>query len=307
MGATITRHTCASKEEVGLIVVKLQGGLGNQMFEFASARGLATKLGVGLQMDISWFSQIADRDTPRQYELDSFKLKQDFIDFKPFLVGTSLASRGKALIAPVFGRKALKLYREPHYHYDPGFLNQPNNTYLDGYFQGEKYFAHIREDLLTDFSWAKPAAGKNKKLLEIIAADDNSVSLHVRRGDYVSNENAAEFHGLRGVDYYQAATKLVEKSVKKPKYYVFSDDPDWCKTNLNFKHNTFYIDWNMDGAEDMRLMKSCRHNVLANSSFSWWGAWLNTNKEKIVVAPRQWFDDPSINTKDLVLESWQTI
>ena len=290
-----------------MIVVKLVGGLGNQMFEYAAAKGLAAKLDVRLKMDLSWFSQIAPGDTPRHYELKSSKLSQDFIDFKPFFAGTSLLSRGKALAAPAFGRKALNLYREPHYHYNADLLKQPDSTYLDGYFQSEKYFAHIREDLLADFSWAKPATGKNKKLLDTIDADENSVSIHVRRGDYVSNESAAEFHGLRGVDYYQPAVKIIEKSVKTPNYYVFSDEPDWCKENLKFKHNTTYIDWNPDGAEDMRLMKSCRHNVLANSSFSWWGAWLNTNEDKIVVAPKQWFNDPSINTNDVVPESWRRI
>lgn len=290
-----------------MIVVKLVGGLGNQMFEYAAAKGLAAKLGVETKIDKGWFNQIPTNATPRHYELNSFKLKQDFIGLEPFFAGASLASRGKALVASAFGRKVLKLYRESHYHYSPDLLRQPDNTYLDGYFQSEKYFAHIREDLLADFSWAKPAVGKNKKLLEVINKDVNSVSIHVRRGDYVSNENATEFHGLRGIDYYQAATKTIEKSVKKPNYYVFSDEPDWCKENLKFKHNTTYIDWNTDGAEDMRLMKSCRHNVLANSSFSWWSAWLNANEDKIVVAPKQWFSDPTINTDDVVPESWRRI
>lgn len=290
-----------------MIVVKLVGGLGNQMFEYAAAKGLAARLGVELKLDKAWFAQIAPGDTPRHYELDSFKLKQDFLDFKPFFAGDNLVSRAKALVAPAFGRKALKLYKEPHYHYSVNLLKQQNNTYLDGYFQSEKYFAHIRKELLDDFTWAKPTTGKNKKLLDVIATDENSVSIHVRRGDYVSNENAAEFHGLRGVDYYKAATKIVEKSVKTPNYYVFSDEPDWCKENLRFKHSTTYIDWNTDGAEDMRLMKSCRHNVLANSSFSWWGAWLNTNENKTVIAPKQWFNDPSININDVVPESWQRI
>lgn len=290
-----------------MIVVKLVGGLGNQMFEYASAKGLATKLAVEIKMDKGWFSQIPTSATPRHFELNSFKLKHDSIDFKPYFAGTSLARTGKAFVAPIFGRRVLNLYREPHYHYSADLLRQPDNTYLDGYFQSEKYFAHIREDLLSDFVWAKPATGKNKKLLEVIMEDESSVSIHVRRGDYVSSANTAEFHGLRGVDYYQEATKIIEKSLRRPNYYVFSDEPDWCKKNLKFKHNTAFIDWNTDGAEDMRLMKSCRHNVLANSSFSWWGAWLNTNEEKIVVAPRQWFNDPAIDTNDVIPRSWQRI
>lgn len=174
-----------------MIVVKLVGGLGNQMFEYAAAKGLAAKLGTDLVMDKVWFGQIAPGDTPRHYELNSFMLEQNFMEFNPFFAGRDVVSLAKALVAPAFGRKVLGLYKEPHYHYDPSFLNQPTNTYLEGYFQSEKYFVDIRKDLLADFAWAKPATGRNKKLLEVINGDENSVSIHVRRGDYVSNENAA--------------------------------------------------------------------------------------------------------------------
>ena len=153
----------------------------------------------------------------------------------------------------------------------------------------------------------KEPQGMNKDLLEQITSDASSVSVHVRRGDYVSNKNAAKFHGLTGVDYYKAVVKEMAKRVKNPKLYIFSDDPEWCKQNLKFTQLTTYISHNTDGSEDMRLMKACKHNIIANSSFSWWGAWLNENPNKIVIAPKQWFSHSESNTKDVIPDSWQKL
>jgi hypothetical protein len=200
-----------------------------------------------------------------------------------------------------------KKYTEPHFHYDPAFANLPKNTVLNGYFQSEQYFRDIRDILLGDFSWVNEPRGKNKELFGQINNDKSSVSVHVRRGDYVSNNNAAKFHGLTGLDYYRAAVNKIAKQVKNPNLYVFSDDPDWCKRKLKFKQPTIYISHNTNGSEDMRLMKTCRHNIIANSSFSWWGAWLNENPNKIVIAPKQWFSHPESNTKDLILSSWHKL
>jgi hypothetical protein len=134
-----------------------------------------------------------------------------------------------------------------------------------------------------------------------------SVAVHVRRGDYVSNEAASKTHGLTGVDYYRAAVEQISKKVVRPNLYVFSDDPNWCKDNLAFKQATTYVAHNSDGAEDLRLMRLCRHNIIANSSFSWWGAWLNENPAKQVIAPQTWFADSIHNTKDLIPSTWQKI
>ena len=196
---------------------------------------------------------------------------------------------------------------EHHFHYDKNFVKISKNTILNGYFQSEKYFNDIREILLKDLYWIKKKEGRNKEILEQIQQDSSSVSMHVRRGDYVSNENAAKFHGLTGVDYYKAAVKELTKHFKMANLYVFSDDPEWCKKNLKFTQQTTYISHNTDGSEDMRLMKTCRHNIIANSSFSWWGAWLNENPNKIVIAPKQWFSHPESNTKDVIPESWQKL
>lgn len=275
-----------------MIVVKLVGGLGNQMFQYAAARALAERNKTSVILDLSWFNQEFDKGTtPRIYELKCFRL-----DLK--------TAKNKGTVRQKVQLRLAKKHSEPHFHYDPQFHKLPKNVVLSGYFQSEKYFANIRGILLEDFSWVKDVKGKNRDIFKQIENDKSSVSVHVRRGDYVSNENAAKFHGLTGVDYYKAAVKELTKHVKNLNLYVFSDDPDWCKENLKFTQPTTYISHNNDGSEDMRLMKMCKHNIIANSSFSWWGAWLNENPNKIVIAPKQWFSHQESNTKDVIPNSW---
>lgn len=278
-----------------MIRVVLQGGLGNQMFQYAAGRALAERNNTDVILDLSWFDQEFDTGiTPREYELSSFTLDLNTAKYLQTL-------RQKLQL------RSAKIYAEPHFHYDPSFVSLPKNTVLNGYFQSEKYFAQIRSTLLDDFNWKHQPKGKNKKLYEQIRSDLSSVSVHVRRGDYVSNKSAAKFHGLTGVEYYKKAVALVEKKINTPSLYVFSDDPEWCKKNLKFKQQTTYISHNTDGSEDMRLMKACRHNIIANSSFSWWGAWLNESPDKIVIAPKQWFSHSESNTKDIIPNSWQKL
>lgn len=278
-----------------MIIAQLSGGLGNQMFQYASARSLAEQNSTYVMLDLSWFSQEFDvATTPRKYELSCFAMDETVQKFEKSILQALKLS-------------FVKTYTESHFHYDPAFTKLPKNTNVKGYFQSEKYFAGIRDILLRDFSWINQPRGKNKELLKQITSDKSSVSVHVRRGDYVSNENAAKFHGLTRMEYYKDAVKQIAKHVKNPNLYVFSDESDWCKRNLKFKQPTIYISHNTNGSEDMRLMKACKHNIIANSSFSWWGAWLNKNPDKIVIAPKQWFSHSESNTKDVIPESWQKL
>lgn len=278
-----------------MIIVKLQGGLGNQMFQYAAARALAKQNNTSVSLDLSWFSQnFNNLTTPRHYELSCFRLDE-------------YTSRHKDTIPQRLHESLARKYIEQHYQFDSNFNKLPRKAVLQGYFQSEKYFINIRSLIMEDFEFLKTPNSKNKQIQDDINACKSSVALHVRRGDYASSENVSKFHGLSSLDYYRTAVKIIESAVNQPSYYVFSDDPDWCKKNLKFNNRTTYIDWNTDGAEDLRLMKSCKHNIIANSSFSWWGAWLNTNQTKIVVAPKQWFNDPAINTNDVIPGSWQRI
>lgn len=280
-----------------MIRTKLMGGLGNQMFQYAAARALAEKHQTQVELDLSWFSQPFDKHTiAREYELNNFVLDTEVSKYAP-----GLGDRLRELVLPV------KKYNEPHFHYDSGFEQLTGATSLIGYFQSEKYFKQFRPQILESFAWQHAASGKNKSLLAQIESDDHSVALHVRRGDYVADKVTASFHGTTTLDYYKAALKTLKIKVKHPNLYVFSDEPDWCKENLKFSDPTIFVSHNTQGAEDMRLMKACRHNIIANSSFSWWGAWLNTNPQKVVIAPKQWFAHKESNTKDIIPATWQKV
>lgn len=277
-----------------MIIVKLMGGHSNQMFQYAAARSLAIKHNTKLKMDLSWFDSIAPGDTSRVYELGTYNIQESY--YAPSLSFKLLSKIGY-----------IKRYSEPHFHYDPKINEVGSNMYIEGYFQSWKYFSEIRDVIIRDFSFKNEAQGANRAVLKRIKADPYAVSLHIRRGDYVTNESASSFHGLKDMDYYSTALKEIKKKVKKPNVYVISNDPKWCKKNLDLGVPTTIIDNNDDitgGAEDMRLMRACKHNIMANSSFSWWGAWLNENPDKIVIAPKQWFNDPTVDTSDLIPEEW---
>lgn len=277
-----------------MIVVKLMGGHSNQLFQYAVGRSLSIKNNTDLLLDLSWFDNMDGVESPRHYELGAYTIHEKF--YKP-----------SAISQLKFKLGVIKKYNEQHFNFNPDVLELGANAYLEGYFQTEKYFKDIRPTLLKDLSYKKPPSTKNKDLLVKIQRDPNAVSLHIRRGDYVSSKVHNAFHGVKELEYYHEAIKEIKKTVEKPTLYVISNDPEWCKKNLNFKEKMVIVDNNDDitgGSEDMRLMRTCKHNILANSSFSWWGAWLNENPSKIVIAPKEWFNDKSIDTSDLIPSSW---
>ena len=285
-----------------MIVIKLMGGLGNQMFQYAAGLSAAERLGTELKMDLSWFDSLEEVDTPRFYELDNFNLKQEFINKNDFV----LKNDGFKNIIINIRKKQLNLYKEPQFNYSDKFLKIKNNTYIEGYFQTEKYFNSIRDDVIDSFTLKNKASVKSAKIIDQIKNSD-SVSLHVRRGDYVSNKNANKFHGLMGEAYYKKAIALINKKIKNPKYFIFSDEIEWVKNSFDLPKNSVYITHNKSGIEDMRIMIECKHNIIANSSFSWWGARLGLQKDKVVIAPKQWFLDSNTNTSDVIPERWSQI
>ncbi len=292
-----------------MTTIKLIGGLGNQMFQYAAALSLADKFTSEPFIDLSWFNDIDEKDTKRHYELDCFALKQNFVNINDFQVtypGAGRKKRLKLMLEKAKGKQILTLYKEPAFEFNKEFNNLPDNTYLEGYFQSEKYFLKIRPKILKAFSYNEEPNKKSQVILDQIS-NSNSISIHVRRGDYVTNRHANKFHGLQGLDYYQKAVGIMSKRIKQPVFFVFSDDIGWCKTNLPMPKSTIYVTHNKSGSEDMRLMRECKHNIIANSSFSWWGAWLGEFSTKKVIVPKQWFNDTTINTKDVVPVRWQKI
>ena len=176
---------------------------------------------------------------------------------------------------------------------------------MEGYWQSYRYFADAADKIRQELTPRDPMEPGNAAVAAEIDAVE-AVSLHVRRGDYVTNAGAAPFHGLCSLDYYRAAVNHVRARVGAPHLFIFSDDHDWARDNLRFDLPTTYVVANPPdrGFRDMQLMARCRHHITANSSFSWWGAWLNPRHDKIVVAPQAWFADPKIDTRDLIPQGW---
>lgn len=201
----------------------------------------------------------------------------------------------------------IRLVVEPHFHYWSGIREVSHNAYLAGHWQSEKYFSDASETIRSDFTFRHPLTKQNAELAGRIG-QTMAVSLHVRRGDYVSDTKANAAHGLCSLEYYRAAVLLMAEHVECPEFFVFSDDIAWVKANLKIDFPSRYLDHNQ-GAEsynDMRLMSLCRHHIIANSSFSWWGAWLNPNPDKLVIAPKKWFAYDS-NVADLFPAGWVSL
>jgi hypothetical protein len=278
-----------------MIIVILQAGLGNQMFQYALGRSLAVKRGTKLMLDTSWYEKAQEVGgvSRRAYELGPLDVIENF--WQPTLVNRALLK--------AFGHGIFTDDPEP-YVFHPEALELPNYSRLFGFFQNERYFKDIRDIIVKEFTLKAPPTGRNQELLREIMANPQSVSVHVRRGDYVTSQTASAKHGTKGLEYYQKAVTAIKKQAPKPTFYVFSDDPEWCKDNLKLDGPTTYVDNNTYGGDDMRLMRACRHNIIANSSFSWWGAWLNTHPDKIVVAPKQWLNNADMDTSDAVPQEW---
>lgn len=289
-----------------MIAIKLTGGLGNQMFQYACAAALAERTGSEVVMDKSGFYNQPKEDTPREYDLDIFNLEQEFLPKRIKQIPDTYPEF-KKVTWEFLGYKVLRGFTERHYNFDKNVLGL-ENVFLNGFFQSEKYFIDQQEIIRRAFKFKNNPSEKNAELISQMESTE-SVSIHVRRGDYVSNANAKKFHGLTGVPYYNRAIELINERVSNPVFYIFSDDPQWCRENIIAGSSARYIDHNVgkNSFEDMRLMSFCNHNIIANSSFSWWGAWLNENPDKYVVAPKQWFQDNSIDTSDVIPDKWQKI
>lgn len=292
-----------------MIITKLIGGLGNQMFQYAAGKSLAIKKGVELRVDLSHLKKNASGlYTQRDYELNVFKLNVAEATAEEISIFENLnSSKWKRLLQRNMPNMFSKtFFSEAGNHYHPAFETLPKQVYLDGFWQSEKYFQSIRTILLQDFE-LKNELSKHVQLLQDKIKNANSVSLHIRRGDYVNLPSANEFHGLCSIDYYQAAEKMLQDKIGVFEFFVFSDDMKWCKENLKFNSDVNFVEHGEAACIDMHLMRTCKHNVIANSSFSWWGAWLNENINKLVVAPEYWFKTMKSTDSDILPVNWITL
>lgn len=291
-----------------MIVVKLKGGLGNQLFQYATAKSLSIKHNTSLYLDLSLLNADPKQQyTKRELELNLFNIAAKQIKKKQLNNFFRKQSIWNRIQTKLFGRYDIQ--NQNGFEYDSNFENYTKNTYLnDGYWQSEKYFKNIRENLLNELVVVLP---KNNQVtqFENQIKKCNSVSIHIRRGDYISLANANAAHGVLPLSYYGAAIDCITSTQNNCVFFVFSDDINWAKNNLQLNNQTHYIDFNTgkNSVFDLHLMSKCKHNIIANSSFSWWAAWLNQNKHKTVIAPKQWFQTTEHNTTDLLPSEWIAI
>jgi hypothetical protein len=285
-----------------MIYSRIRGGLGNQLFQYCIARSLADKLGTNLGLDIRDFNQ----DSPYLMGLENFNIRADFNP--PGMIKHKRNGYIKYLIDIICGNHKF-VYNEPHLSFDKNFISLPDKSYLKGYWQSEKYFKNNKSNILNDLKIITDQSSQNKKISKQIA-NNISVSLHIRRGDYISNSAYNAAHGTCDLRYYENAVSYIIKNIGKNfNIFAFSDDPEWVYSNLKLPVDICYVNNNSSeyNYEDLRLMSECNHNIIANSSFSWWGAWLNTNKNKTVIAPSIWYADQSIVNNDIIPENWVRI
>lgn len=284
----------------GQLIVKFNGGLGNQMFQWAFGYALEKSTGVKTFFDMSFF----EKKYARPYELDIFNLRARFVeDFWLKLKLKILWKMRKNLKGKPFW--GLNYYNEPHFEFDKRAFRIKPNTFIEGFFQSEKYFDEYENEIREAFTFKIKPEKFNQYLIEQMK-ESNSVSVHIRRGDYVEKKRYQQAYATCSLDYYKRGVEFIAQKHENPKLFVFSDDIQWVKANWNLPYETVFVDNNSGDKsfEDMRLMSNCKHNIIANSSFSWWGAWLNKNEQKIVIAPKKWFNDEKVNQEDVIPETW---
>lgn len=286
-----------------MVIVRLAGGLGNQLFQYAAGRALAERHGVPLRLDLTHLA----RDPLRSYRLDRFQIAATVAT--PAEVARLTHADAGRLLAKGFSflqrylppaRRAIFVQRQDDF--DPRFTALSGHVYLIGYFQSPRYFAHMADQIRMELTLREPPDALNRALLEAITSCA-AVSVHVRRGDYLTNPL---YRDICTPGYYRAAMREIAARVDAPHFFVFSDDIAWAQDNLRIAYPVTYVSHNGPARdhEDLRLMQHCHHHIIANSSFSWWGAWLATRRGQIVIAPPRWLNVAAREPYALIPESW---
>jgi hypothetical protein len=274
--------------------------LGNQMFQYAFGFALEKETKIKTFFDMSFFR----KKYARPYGLDVFDLNTKFVENILLKLQLQLIwkfrkhLKNKSFLGLIF-------FSEPHFEYYKYAFKIKPNTYIEGFFQTEKYFEKYEDEIRDAFAF-KTKPDKFNLYIMGQMSESNSVSVHIRRGDYVQKKRYQDLYAKCSLDYYKRGVEYIASKYENPKLYVFSDDIQWAKANWDLPYETVFVNHNSGekNFEDMRLMSLCKHNIIANSSFSWWGAWLNNNKEKIVIAPKKWFNNQKINQEDVIPETW---
>jgi hypothetical protein len=285
-----------------MIYTSIYGGLGNQMFQYATAKSISVARNVDFKIDTCKMNN--SNFITRNFLLNKFNISAqmaqidevfEFHNNKYFdFVLRKLYQKNIKLTNKIFEKK--------YFHFDKDLLSNQKG-YLDGYWQSFKYFENIRDILLKEFTLVQELNFENKLILNQIN-ESNSVSIHIRRGDYVKDKKNEKIYAVFGMEYYEDAIFYLIKTIQNPSFFVFSDDLEWASKNLDLKNATFVdVNATQNPANDLILMSCCKHNIIANSTFSWWSAWLNKNAQKVVIAPKRWMSTID-NLDDLYPQNW---
>lgn len=290
-----------------MITIKMAGGLGNQFFQYACGHALAKRHNSELALDISFYKQTTWRRSVKNIIFSSLqgKIKEGLAinqrDKRPFIL-SDFPITARLLTNPI--KSSGSIIEKDPFSYDPLIYNGPDNATYQGYFNSEKYFSQHSLEIRQIFT---PHSGcLNSEGLELarqIKSQANPVSVHVRRGDYLTNPEARRWHGEIAQTYYRQALKIIMEKHPNPHLFIFSDEPSWCLKNLNLSQPTTVV-FGQSAVSDLLLMSMCRHHIIANSTFSWWGAWLNAQPDKIVIAPAQWLAKRNLKNSDLFPKDW---
>jgi hypothetical protein len=282
-------------------IVRFLGGLGNQMFQYAFYKTLLYRF-KNVKADLTGFS---DYTLHNGFELEQiFPIKLNpASNFEINLLDNRNREWKYRKLRKLLFVKACYFEELELFKYNDAILKDSSSKIYWGYWQHHKYFEDVADQLLEDFRFSEPVGLKNKTLLKEIDANEESVAIHVRRGDYLKDPYLG---GLVDVEYFGKGITLIREQLENPKFYVFSDDIAWCKQYLNLQEAAF-IDWNKgdDSYRDMQLMSHCKHAIISNSSFSWWAAWLNRNPAKVIIVPKVWYRSSGVSeTSQMHPKEW---
>lgn len=288
----------------------LQGGLGNQLFQYAIARALSEHYQVDFALNRSWYGIPQEGATPRKLQLELLKIPQINYSDSPF---PKKPSRLQRFLQNIASNSHLVHYQKNGFDFDSTLFNlraiKNKDLYLSGYWQGFRYIEAIHPILETEFALRASTSPHYQPYLQQIA-DSESVMLHIRRGDYVDSPSAAQFHGALPLDYYLNAIETIQSIRANVHFYIFSDDLPWAKAALPKSLNMTFVENSLQedaAAQELQLMRACKHHIIANSSLSWWGAWLKNNANGFVFTPNRWIRDDKQDLSNLLPSHWQQL
>lgn len=287
-----------------MIIMRIHGGLGNQMFQYALGRNLSLIHHAPLKLDYSYLK--TSNQSGRTFRLHGFQIKAEEATAEEIRAYRSDMQKILDRFRP-FAKK--KKVLEESADFDPRVLAR-SDGYFDGHWnmQGEKYFRQNEEMIRKDFALKNPPGEEALRVAERMGEAAESVSLHIRRGDYVSIQKVADVHGVLPLSYYENAMNIMNEKLPNSRFFISSDDIGWAKEHFPKNYPVEFISSpNIPDYEELALMNQCRHHIIANSTMSWWAAYLNQNPAKIVIAPKNWFRDPTKKTENLIPKTWTRI